>query len=105
MPSMRYPQILILPVLMLADYFLTVAGAILKDRGYSKHFRSRHYELNPVWQKQIAARKWFSPRHLLTTVITCGALTLIFEFGNTPDGFAKGAMGCLFTVYGLLPDT
>lgn len=47
---MKHPEVLILPVLMIADYYLTILGSILYSQGYGKHIRFEHYELNPVWQ-------------------------------------------------------
>ena len=42
------------PPFMLADYFLTLAGAAQKERKYDDHFKTEHYELNPTWQKDVA---------------------------------------------------
>ncbi len=36
---MKQPEILLLPVLMLADYFLTLAGAALRERRYAEYFK------------------------------------------------------------------
>jgi len=99
---MKHPEIILLPVLMLADYFLTVLGAIRKERKYAVHFKTQHYELNPVWQKTIAQKKWFTPRHLLLTLLTSGVLAFLVESGNMPDAFAKGMFGCLFVLFGMI---
>ena len=48
---MHHPELLLLPILMFADYFLTVLGAIHAEKKHSQHIRSEHYELNPAWQK------------------------------------------------------
>ncbi len=79
---MRHPEALLLPIMMLADYFLTVAGAILREKGYSLHFRDPHYELNPVWQKHIAEKKWLNPRHALLTIALSAMLILLTEIGS-----------------------
>ena len=99
---MKHPEIILLPVLMLADYFLTVLGAVRKERKYAAHFKTQHYELNPLWQKTIARKKWFNPRHLLLTLLTSGVLAFLVESGNMPDAFAEGMFGCLFVLFGMI---
>ncbi|MBK8921077.1 MAG: hypothetical protein IPM81_06140 [Saprospirales bacterium] len=59
---MKHPELLLLPVFMLADYFLTLAGAIQAEKKYSHHFQTEQYELNPAWQPRLG------PRHLLITI-------------------------------------
>jgi len=65
---MKHPEFLLLPVAMIADYLLTIAGARLRDNGYAEHFKTAHYELNPVWQTTVAKKRWFNPRHLVLTL-------------------------------------
>jgi hypothetical protein len=62
----------------------------------------QHYELNPVWQKTIARKKWFNPRHLLLTLLTSGVLAFLVESGNMSDAFAEGLFGCLFVLFGMI---
>lgn len=71
---MTHPEFLLVPALMLSDYALTVAGARLRDAGYSRHFRTPHYEMNPIWQNAIAKRRWFNPLHLVMVAV----VTLLF---------------------------
>ncbi len=99
---MRYPEYVLIPVFMFADYFLTVAGTVLKDREYSDHFKSEHYELNPIWQKQIAQKKWLNPKHIALTIIASSALIFLAETGNLPERFAQGFLGCFLVFYGMI---
>ena len=99
---MRHPEFLLLPVFMLADYFLTLAGAVLKDRGYGNHVKAEHYELNPIWQRQVAQRKWWNPRHLGLTVVLSSALILLAEFGEMPEPFIQGSLGCVLVFFGMI---
>jgi hypothetical protein len=85
---------------MLADYFLTLVGAKQRDKKYSEHFTTEHYELNPMWQKQIAQRKWFSPKHLLLTIIVTLLLVLVMEPGGAPEPLAQGILGGLLVFFG-----
>ena len=100
--QMKYPQLILLPLLMLADYFLTVWGAVLKDKGYGKHFKVEHYELNPVWQKSISEKRWVNPRHLLLTLFTSSLLAALLELGGLPDPAVEGMFGCLFVFFGII---
>jgi hypothetical protein len=69
---MRHPELLIIPLMMLSDYFLTVWGAVLSEKKYQHHFKIEHYELNPLWQKSISQKKWFNPKHLAIVAVICG---------------------------------
>lgn len=97
---MKHPELLLVPLFMLADYFLTIAGAVLKERKYGEHFKVEHYELNPVWQKQVAQMKWFNPRHLLITAMVALLLILVAESGFLPGWFVECFLGCLLVLFG-----
>jgi len=99
---MKYPEIFLLPVLMLADYFLTVVGRIQSEKEYSKHFKMEHYELNPIWQKSIAGGKWFNIRHIFLVILGTLFSSILFEFGDLPYSYIQGFMGALFTVYSVI---
>lgn len=99
---MRYPEVLLLPIMMFADYFLTVLGAIQWEKKYSLHFKTEHYELNPIWQKQITKKKWFNPRHVALTIILSGILICLVEFGGMPHGFVQVVLGCVLVLYGMI---
>ncbi len=99
---MRHPEALLLPVMMVGDYLLTVVGAIQRDKGYSLHFKTQHYELNPVWQKHVSERKWLSPRHLLLTIALSAMVVLLTEVGSMVEGLAEGVLGCVFVLYGVI---
>ncbi|MCC6489341.1 MAG: hypothetical protein IT364_17705 [Candidatus Hydrogenedentes bacterium] len=76
---MRHPELLLLPVFMLLDYYLTIIGAALNEKGYAKYIAMQHYEMNPAWQKQIAQKKWFNPRHLSLTLLFSLIFVLLVE--------------------------
>jgi hypothetical protein len=85
---------------MLADYWLTVAGARLRDSGYAAHFKTPSYELNPIWQKTIAGKRWLNGKHLTLTVFVGIACVLVGEMpGMNPRigavffGFALAVLG------------
>lgn len=97
---MNHPEVFVIPVMMLADYFLTVWGAILSEKKYRLHFKIEHYELNPLWQKNIASKKWFNPRHLAIVAIFMG---FCFLWSNTwagDDPVAEGIFGYLVILFG-----
>jgi hypothetical protein len=79
---LNHPESLLVPVLMLTDYWLTVAGARLRDSGYATHFKMPSYELNPVWQKTIARKRWLNWKHLALTAIVGTGCVLLCEIPN-----------------------
>jgi len=99
---MNHPEIFIVPGLLLADYFLTVLGATLKERKYDKFFKSSHYELNPRWQANIANKKWFNMRHLGLTALVASFLVYVSEFANLPNEIVHGFISCLVIFFGAI---
>ena len=77
---MKHIEVFLLPILMLLDYFLTVVGAKLGDEKHRQHFKGSDYELNPRFQKSIAQKRWFSPRHLTAVVI---AIVICWVWSST----------------------
>jgi hypothetical protein len=37
---MRHPEVLLAPLLMVFDYYLTLLGAYLPERAYRRHFKT-----------------------------------------------------------------
>jgi hypothetical protein len=99
---MKYPESLLIPIMMFADYFLTVFGAIQREKNYSTHFKVEHYELNPIWQKQIAMKRWFNPRHVVLTIVLSIIVVFSVEHEGVPDVFARALLGGLLVLYGLV---
>ena len=100
---MRHPEIVLVPIFMFTDYFLTILGATLKERKYNNHFKTPYYELNPVWQKAISRKKWFNPRHILMCVaLVWGVLAWVAEFGHTPEPYVEALLGFFFVAYGMV---
>lgn len=99
---MKHPEFVLIPVLMFADYFLTLTGAALKDRKYGNHIKTEHYELNPIWQKQIAQKKWLNPKHIVLTFVLSSFIILMTEYGEMPEPFTQGIWGCLLALYGMI---
>lgn len=97
---MKHPEVLLVPVLMLLDYFLTIAGVVLGEKGYAKHIKMEHYELNPFWQKHVGQKKWFNPRHLLLTALLSSLLFMVMEFGSFEYEFDTFVLGLVLVFYG-----
>lgn len=79
---MKYPVILVIPVLMLLDYYLTLLGATLRERGYGKHMKVEQYEMNPLWQSSVNKRRWLNLRHL-ASVAAVTAVVIVITQGST----------------------
>ena len=99
---MKHPEVILVPAFMLADYFLTLAGAVLRDRKYSDHFKTEHYEMNPLWQKDVARKKWLNPRHIVLVVVVSCVLTLLAEFGEMPEPFLQALLGGVLMVFAIV---
>lgn len=100
---MNHPELMLVPVLMLSDHLLTVAGARARERGYSRHIRTEHYELNPVWQKEIARKRWLNPRHAgLVVAVTA----LLYAMDGSPlagdDPALAFTSGVLLSAFGAI---
>lgn len=100
---MHFLAVLIVPLLMLADYYLTLWGAIQRERsGYARFFVIENYELNPTFQADIAKRRWVNPRHLLIVLLlTVFLLTFTFLMDATqaPTLIFDLFMGFIYTLY------
>ena len=96
---MHHPEFLLIPVLMVADYLLTIRNAKTKEVSYARNFKHEHHELNPIWQKDVAKLRWFNPRHLVLVASFILIFIPLIEFGELPEGFVKGVAGALFAAY------
>jgi len=90
---MKHPELFVVPALMLTDYFLTLVGVKQRGKKYGEHFASEHYEMNPIWQKPVAQKKWFNPKHILLTTIATLLLVLVVEPSDMPEPLAQGVLG------------
>ena len=99
---MEHPEILLVMILMFSDYYLTLFGAKLRDREYSKYFKVKYYELNPIWQRDIKNKKLFNIRLLLMLLFSFCFFIYIFEFDEMSDLFKEILIGALLTHYGML---
>lgn len=71
-------------VLHAADYYLTLWGAV-RYRKAAAVVSMGNYELNPLWQGDVAKLRWASPKFLLSLVLIGGMMwgytVLAFSFG------------------------
>ena len=97
MPFIRVAALICLPILMLCDYYLTLAGKKLRDKVYADHLTSEEYELNPVWQKDVNKLKKFNYKHLLAIILITG----YFYFASLllKDDIFFLIYGALFVLY------
>lgn len=72
---MNHPELLLFPILALADYWLTLWNARLARQGFSSRFPAESIELNPRWQASIDSGRRLDPRFLL--LVALGTLTLV----------------------------
>lgn len=99
---MNYPELLLLPLLMMTDYLLTLVAASIKEKKYADHFKVQYYELNPIWQKDISHKKWVNPRHIFLVILATVLLIFVSEFFNLQPFYVNLIFGCLFVLFGLI---
>ena len=99
---MRHPEVLLAPLLMVFDYYLTLLGAYLAEHFYRRHFKTAHYELNPFWQNAVVRRQWINLRHLAGVVLVGSLLVLLTYVLELDDVFLNPLLGFVLTCYGLM---
>ncbi len=99
---MKHPEIFLIPIFGLADYYLTLAGLVLREKKYGDHFQSDHYELNPVWQKTIARKEWFNPFHLFLTAGQTLMIYYVVEIMGMPEDLVAVLFGFYFVGSGMI---
>ncbi len=94
---MKYTELLLLPIMMFSSYLLGVLGAIQKEKRYDLHFKAMHCELNPLWRKSIADKKWFNLKYFLGSFLISGSLIYFMEMYELPLDFSQGFIGFILT--------
>ncbi|MEJ0021832.1 MAG: hypothetical protein WDN47_04665 [Candidatus Doudnabacteria bacterium] len=69
--------IIVTAALMFLDFYLTIKGARLYTQGYSEHIKADNYEMNPMFQKNVAEFK-YNFRHLLYVVLVSLLIYLFY---------------------------
>jgi len=94
--------ILLLPVFMFSDYYLTIWGAKLREKCYADHFQIPSYELNPIWQADIREKKIINYR-FMTIVVTIFLLVVFLFKVLKPSPFLTNFLsGYILAHYGIL---
>lgn len=97
---MNHPELIAVPVLMLADYALTILGAKASAVVYRNHFTTPSYELNPLWRKSIDQIRWFNPRHITAVALVTMLLALLDQMESLPYDTIHLALGMFFGAFG-----
>ncbi|MGC8771715.1 MAG: hypothetical protein ACP5Q5_10750 [Brevinematia bacterium] len=88
-----------MPLLFLADYYLTIFGNILSQKKYKMHFIFENYELNPFWKKDVNKIKWFNIKHLLIVIIITFLVYLVYNLESKKTIFLF-CCGAIYITYG-----
>lgn len=99
---MRNPESLLLPVMMFSDYFLTILSATWMERGYAKHFKLEHYELNPNLQQSVANKKWIHPKVFAAYILYSFVVIVGLELAELRDDFAHCILGMFIGLYAII---
>ena len=88
--------------LMFSDYYLTIWGIKLRNKGHSNYFEIENYELNPFWQNDIHDQKMFNMRQVTITIATSCFFVYVFEYADLNSYLKEGLLGLLLAHYGML---
>ena len=99
---MNYPELLLVPVFMLLDSYLTLVAKVLSKKTFTQHIKAETFELNPIWQSDVAKERWLNPKHLALTSGMTILLILLFESGDTYRDFVRFVLGMLLGSFGMV---
>jgi hypothetical protein len=97
---MNHPELIAVPILMLADYALTILGVKNSAAVYRNHFTIPSHELNPLWRKSVDQIRWLNPRHIAIVALITILLILIDQATALPYDTFEVVLGALFGVFG-----
>ncbi len=92
-PRRPEPWVVLIPILLLCDYYLTILFAWLVKRTWSSADLSE-IELNPMWKRHVAKLRLVSVRHLIHVICTTSMFLLL---STAPDGFPRTFFLLLFS--------
>jgi hypothetical protein len=90
--------VVITPILMLADYFLTLIGKRYRDK--ITYISSDTYELNPEFRKAIDNELKINPRHLIYVVVFTFIAFMVYKSGNETS--IEGFTGFIVTLFSVV---
>lgn len=99
---MDHYEIFLLPLLMMADYYLTLAGATLYKQAYGNYFVLDSYELNPVWQESVNKPKKFDFGHAFMSIVFTVVFISIDYYHIINEKMLQGVLGYYIVLYSLI---
>ena len=87
---------------MLLDYYLTIFGSMLREKKFSQYIKVEQYELNPIWQRDVARKKFLNLRHLFSVLFVFILLLILTEFLGVNDTIFEVLFGVAVVVYGMI---
>jgi len=91
--------ILIIPLLMILDYYLTLWGALLRMCTFGKHIVIQSYELNPIFQRAINNFKIINMQHLVFVLIVTTLFLIINHLNGLATSFGSALVGYFIITY------
>ncbi len=88
--------VLIIPLFMLADYYLTLLGET-QSKEYREHYVLKEYEVNPLWQEDVKKRKWFNPKQLALVVVFTAIMYFFIQYLYYEDYMVMQLLMGMFT--------
>jgi len=97
---MKNIELVLLPILMLADYYLTILGSVYRKKKHGEYYVIETYELNPLWKKDIDKLQLLNYKHILIVVV----FTIYLYFLSSSDDVKlyQFIIGSLFAMNGFI---
>lgn len=100
---MDHPEIILLPILMIADYYLTILGAVLHKKRYGQHFMIETYEMNPYYREQIDSNSLLNFRFAFNIVLNFSIVFLVsLLFTGKHEFVYQILIGFYLTLFGYI---
>ena len=99
---MKYPIVIALPFLMLADYYLTLLSTVLKDKKLSKYVIFEEWELNPRFQEAINQKKLINTKHLFSVGLISFLAIFLTELSDLSQEFINFILGVFLIKYSVI---
>jgi len=99
---MKHPEVFLITILMLLDYYMTVLNNIKREKKASEFFKYEYFELNPIFQKAVSKNQWFNLHHLILTLLVTGLIVIFSELFKIDDFIVKIAISYLIVTFGMM---
>lgn len=99
---MEHYVIFLLPLLMIADYYLTLFGASMYKKAYGNYLVVENFEINPIWQESVNKPEKFDFRYPLMSIVFTALFIAIDTYDVINDNIFQGILGYYIVLYSVI---